>query len=92
MSGCAACDQYDGIGLAALVRRREVRADAVLEAAIVCTVALQTVMAGCQPTCLLSYGVTCGSCCARHVPGRGVQDTGAAWSRAPGTPRREENI
>lgn len=56
MSGCAACDQYDGIGLAALVRRREVRADAVLEAAIVCTVAIQTVMAGCQPTCLLSYG------------------------------------
>ena len=50
MSGCVAFDQYDGIGLAELVRRREVRADKGLEAAIVCTVAIQAVMAGCQPT------------------------------------------
>jgi len=35
MSGFAEFDQYDGIGLAELVRRREVRPEEVLEAAIV---------------------------------------------------------
>jgi amidase len=34
MSGFTEFDQYDGIGLAALVRRREVTPDEVLEAAI----------------------------------------------------------
>jgi len=35
MSGFTEFDQYDGIGLAELVRRREVTPDEVLEAAIV---------------------------------------------------------
>jgi hypothetical protein len=92
MSGFAACDQYDGIGLAALVRRREVRADEVLEAATVCTVVIQTVMAGCQLTCLPVIRGRLQLMLREACPRKGVQDTVAVWSRDPGTLRREGHV